>query len=131
MKRLITDDFQRVFNDLKCDLLVTPTCFHDTATFHEYLTNEKVYDEKDFFTACANIAGLPAITVPACLSKSGLPVGIQLIGIQFCCILIELAEIRFYHIIIANWNCENLLIDAANWFIGQNQLNFPYYEKPF
>ena len=75
------NDFQRVFNDLKVDLLVTPTCFHDTATFHEYLTNEAAFDEKDFFTACANIAGLPAITLPACLSKSGLPVGIQLIGI--------------------------------------------------
>ena len=37
----------------------------------------------DIFTVNANIAGLPAISVPAGLSNDGLPMGIQLIGNRF------------------------------------------------
>ena len=32
------------------------------------------------FTAFANIAGVPAIEVPACLSPDGMPIGFQLTG---------------------------------------------------
>jgi aspartyl-tRNA(Asn)/glutamyl-tRNA(Gln) amidotransferase subunit A len=37
----------------------------------------------DIFTVTANMAGLPAISVPGGLSAEGLPLGLQLIGRAF------------------------------------------------
>ena len=34
----------------------------------------------DIFTVTVNLAGLPGMSVPAGLDKSGLPLGLQLIG---------------------------------------------------
>ena len=107
---MISNDFQRVFKEQGVDILVTPASFHETPSYREYLQNEQVFDERDFFTACVNIAGLPAITVPCQLSKSGMPVGIQF---------------------IADWEQENLLVNAVNWFIKNNQEGFPYFEQLF
>ena len=110
---MIVNDFRKVFETQGVDLLITPTCFSDTLTYEEHLEQEKIFEEKDFFTACVNIAGLPALTVPASLSANlGLPVGVQF---------------------IAKWNNEKLLFNVANWFMKNNQQNFPYlnYSKDF
>ena len=34
----------------------------------------------DIYTASANLAGIPGISVPCGLSKSGLPIGLHLVG---------------------------------------------------
>lgn len=108
---MISDDFQKVFSDLGVDVLVTPACFHDTPTHSEYLRNEQVFDERDFFTSCVNIAGLPAISVPSGLSvKTGMPAGVQF---------------------IANWGKEEQLFNVADWYMKNNQSNFPYFEQIF
>ena len=112
---MIVNDFRHVFasSDLasKVDLILTPTCFHDTNTYASHLKEEQVFDEKDFFTAIANIAGLPAISVPARLSaQEQMPVGVQL---------------------ISNWNSDALLLNTANWFIRKNMNNYPYQEDFF
>ncbi len=41
-----------------------------------------MYDMQDVFTVTVNIAGLPGIAVPAGLDPKGLPLGLQLIGLE-------------------------------------------------
>ncbi|MBX9805833.1 MAG: Asp-tRNA(Asn)/Glu-tRNA(Gln) amidotransferase subunit GatA [Alphaproteobacteria bacterium] len=78
VRTLISQDFDRVFKDV--DVLLTPTT--PTAAF---AIDEKPADPvtmylNDIFTVTVNLAALPGISVPAGLSKNGLPLGLQLIG---------------------------------------------------
>jgi len=80
VRRLIRDDFLRVLSEV--DLILTPVS--PTTAFKK---GEKVTDPVqmylgDIFTVSINMAGLPAISVPAGF-VNGLPVGIQLIGNYF------------------------------------------------
>ena len=38
---------------------------------------------EDVYTICANLCGLPAISVPCGETKQGLPIGLQLMGSRF------------------------------------------------
>ena len=81
MRALIAQDFRNVF-DRGVDLLFTPTT--PTAAFK---AGEKLGDPismylSDIFTVTANLAGLPAMSVPIGRVK-GLPIGGQLIGQAF------------------------------------------------
>ena len=81
MQRRIASEFAEAFS--ACDLLLTPTA--PTTAFH---IGEKTDDPlrmyaADICTVTANLAGLPAISVPCGESGSGMPIGIQLIGPRF------------------------------------------------
>lgn len=76
VRRLIRNDFDAAFE--KADILLGPTT--PTPAFE---IGEKVDDPiqmylGDLFTVGANLAGLPAATMPAGFSASGLPIGLQL-----------------------------------------------------
>ena len=78
VKAKICDEFARIFE--RYDVVLLPTT--PTPAFR---IGEKVDDPiamylSDIFTTPANIAGLPAISIPAGLSGEGLPVGVQLIA---------------------------------------------------
>ncbi len=77
VRSLIRQDFDKAFKDF--DLLITPS----TPTI-AFLIGEKMSDPvqmylNDIFTIPANIAGIPAISVPSGLIK-GMPIGIQFMG---------------------------------------------------
>jgi len=81
VRTLIKQDFERAFE--KVDLVLAPTS--PTAAFR---MGEKIDDPlqmylSDVFTISANLAGIGGISVPAGLTRDGLPVGLQLFAPNF------------------------------------------------
>jgi aspartyl-tRNA(Asn)/glutamyl-tRNA(Gln) amidotransferase subunit A len=81
VRRLIKNDFDSVFETV--DALITPAT--PTAAFP---VGRKIDDPvtnflNDVFTVPANLAGLPGMSVPAGLTKDGLPLGLQIVGKAF------------------------------------------------
>lgn len=80
-RSIIMDEFENVFN--RYDLILGPTTL-TTA----YMLGEKADDPLERYhevmiMGSANIAGLPAISVPCGFGRDGLPVGMHLIGRPF------------------------------------------------
>ncbi|MFA4981166.1 MAG: Asp-tRNA(Asn)/Glu-tRNA(Gln) amidotransferase subunit GatA [Candidatus Omnitrophota bacterium] len=78
----IKEDFEKAFEN-NCDCIVTPTS--PTAAFKIGERSEDPISMylSDVFTIPANLAGLPAISVPCGFTKAGLPIGLQVIGKAF------------------------------------------------
>jgi aspartyl-tRNA(Asn)/glutamyl-tRNA(Gln) amidotransferase subunit A len=81
VRRLIAQDFIDVFE--QCDALLTPTTPTTAFKFGEKANDPLAMYLNDIFTVSANIAGVPAISVPVGLDANGLPVGAQLIAKHF------------------------------------------------
>ena len=78
VRRLIANDFHNAFES--CDVLLTPTT--PTAAFPLGAKTDDPMEMylADLYTISVNLAGLPAIALPAGLSQANKPLGIQLIG---------------------------------------------------
>ncbi|MEM7767256.1 MAG: Asp-tRNA(Asn)/Glu-tRNA(Gln) amidotransferase subunit GatA [Pseudomonadota bacterium] len=74
----ILEDFTTAFQDV--DALLTPTCPSAAFAFGEKNADPVEMYLNDVFTVTANLAGLPAISVPAAVNGEGLPLGLQVIG---------------------------------------------------
>lgn len=86
VRRLIAEDFTRVFNgqstDDNVDILLTPTTLSDAPLYKDFVTqsNRDQCAVQDFCTQPANMAGIPAVSIPIRLSKAGLPLSLQLMS---------------------------------------------------
>ncbi len=80
VRRLIKDDFQRIFNDV--DFILTPTTPNEAFKMGDKLDPISMY-KNDIYTVPTSLAGLPGISIPSGLSTNGLPLGIQFIGNYF------------------------------------------------
>ncbi|MBI4426959.1 MAG: Asp-tRNA(Asn)/Glu-tRNA(Gln) amidotransferase subunit GatA [Candidatus Magasanikbacteria bacterium] len=78
VRTLIIQDFNQVFNNV--DVLLTPTSPFPAFGIEEKKNDVLAMYLADVFVGAAALAGLPAISVPAGKTKSGLPVGLQIIG---------------------------------------------------
>ena len=78
VKALICSQFDEIFKNY--DLILLPTSPTPAFKLGERVDDPITMYLSDVFTTQANIAGLPAISVPAGLSPEGLPIGMQLIG---------------------------------------------------
>ena len=81
VRTLIKNDLDEAFRD--CDVIVTPTS--PTVAFK---VGEKISDPlsmylSDIYTITANLGGIPSISIPCGFSKSGLPIGLQLMAKAF------------------------------------------------
>ena len=77
VRTLIRREFDRVFAEH--DLIVAPTA--PTVAFRQgEITDPYQMYLNDVYTIPANIAGLPAISIPCGLGEDGMPVGLQLIA---------------------------------------------------
>jgi aspartyl-tRNA(Asn)/glutamyl-tRNA(Gln) amidotransferase subunit A len=78
VRSLICSGFTRLFES--CDLIMLPTSPTPAFRIGEKIDDPITMYLTDVFTTQANIAGLPAVSVPAGLSPGGLPVGMQLMA---------------------------------------------------
>ncbi|WP_419814166.1 Asp-tRNA(Asn)/Glu-tRNA(Gln) amidotransferase subunit GatA [Glacieibacterium sp.] len=77
VRALIARDFDRAWE--VCDLLLAPTAPSAAFAAGDKADPLEMY-LNDVFTVPASMAGLPAMSVPAGLSETGLPLGLQIIG---------------------------------------------------
>ncbi len=80
VRTLIARDFAAAFE--RCDAILTPTTPSAAFAIGEKSDDPVAMYLNDVFTVPADLAGLPAISVPAGLSD-GLPLGLQIIGRAF------------------------------------------------
>ncbi|ALC47163.1 gatA, partial [Drosophila busckii] len=86
VRRLIAEDFIKVFETStetdRVDILLTPTTLTDAPLYKDFssLTNRDQCAVQDFCTQPANMAGVPAVSIPVRLSKAGLPLSLQLMS---------------------------------------------------
>jgi len=78
VRTLIRQDFDKVFKEV--DVIITPT-----SPFPAFNIGEKTADPMqmylaDVFTTPAGIAGIPGLSVSGGATKTGLPVGVQIMG---------------------------------------------------
>ncbi|NLW73795.1 MAG: Asp-tRNA(Asn)/Glu-tRNA(Gln) amidotransferase subunit GatA [Clostridiales bacterium] len=78
VKAIIKNHFDAIFE--KYDLIICPTSPRTAPRLGESLSDPLKMYLSDIFTASANIAGLPGLSVPCGFDREGLPVGMQIIG---------------------------------------------------
>ncbi|MCL6633513.1 MAG: Asp-tRNA(Asn)/Glu-tRNA(Gln) amidotransferase subunit GatA [Alicyclobacillus herbarius] len=74
----IREDFDKAFE--RCDVIVMPTTPTTAFRMGEKVDNPLQMYLNDIFTIPANLAGLPALSVPCGVSSEGLPIGLQLLA---------------------------------------------------
>ncbi len=81
VRQLIKSDFDKAFNEV--DSILTPSTPSSAFKIGEKKDDPISMYLNDIFTVPVNLAGLPAISVPAGYDKNNLPLGLQLIGKPF------------------------------------------------
>jgi len=78
VRALVKRDYETAFT--KCDAILTPTSPTTAFKIGEKSDDPIAMYLSDIYTVSANLAGVPAISVPCGLSSEGLPIGVQLVG---------------------------------------------------
>ncbi|MDO5070351.1 MAG: Asp-tRNA(Asn)/Glu-tRNA(Gln) amidotransferase subunit GatA [Neisseria zoodegmatis] len=81
LRRLVANDFQTALQ--QCDIILAPTAPTAAPKLGSDINDPVQMYLSDIYTIAVNLAGLPAMTLPAGFSSDGLPIGVQLIGNYF------------------------------------------------
>ncbi len=103
VRTLLKKDFSNAFE--RCDAILTPTAPTTAFKVGEKSDDPLAMYLSDIYTASANLAGIPGVSVPCGLSSENLPIGLQLVS--------------------RNWS-ENVLLNLGN--VYENA--FPLNAKP-
>ena len=103
VRTLLKNDFSNAFE--KCDAILTPTAPTTAFKFGDKSDDPLAMYLNDIYTASANLAAIPGISIPCGLSSENLPIGMQLLG--------------------NNWS-ESLLLNLSSAY----EKAFPFTEKP-
>ncbi len=77
----IIEDFQKAFDQV--DVLLAPTTPTTAFEAGAKLNDPMAMYLADIFTVTANLAGIPALSLPAGRDQAGLPIGLQMLGPHF------------------------------------------------
>ena len=81
VRTLIMKDFEEAFKE--CDIVITATSPTPAFRLNERLQDPLQMYLSDIYTIPANLAGLPAISIPCGYSQEGLPIGMQFMSKAF------------------------------------------------
>jgi aspartyl-tRNA(Asn)/glutamyl-tRNA(Gln) amidotransferase subunit A len=81
VRRLIRNDFDSAFKEV--DVLIGPTSPTPAFKLGERTANPLAMYLSDVYTITANLAGIPGLSIPCGLTKSNLPIGLQLLAPAF------------------------------------------------
>ncbi|HWU43363.1 MAG TPA: amidase family protein, partial [Bdellovibrio sp.] len=81
VRRLLTNQYLQAFK--QCDVILSPVTTSPAFKIGELINDPLTMYLNDIFTTSTNLAGLPGMSVPFGISKSGLPIGIQLTASHF------------------------------------------------
>ncbi len=80
-RRLLREECDRIFE--KWDVILSPAAPTAAPALGQSLKDPLQMYLSDLYTVTANLAGLPAITVPCGTNSLGLPIGLQFMGAPF------------------------------------------------
>lgn len=78
VRRLIAEDYSQAFE--KCDLIMGPTTPTTAFKIGAKMDDPVLMYLNDLYTAAVNLAGLPALSIPAGFDEGGLPVGLHIVA---------------------------------------------------
>jgi aspartyl-tRNA(Asn)/glutamyl-tRNA(Gln) amidotransferase subunit A len=81
VRTLIKQDYDRAFE--KVDALLGPVAPTPAFRIGEKVSDPLAMYLSDIYTVTANLAGIPALSVPCGFTRNGLPVGLQIFANQF------------------------------------------------
>jgi aspartyl-tRNA(Asn)/glutamyl-tRNA(Gln) amidotransferase subunit A len=81
VRRLIKEDFDRAF--ALCDVIAGPTSPTPAFALGEKTADPLAMYLSDIYTISCNLTGMPGISIPCGFTKSGLPIGLQLMAPAF------------------------------------------------
>jgi aspartyl-tRNA(Asn)/glutamyl-tRNA(Gln) amidotransferase subunit A len=81
VRRLIKNDFTNAFK--KAEVVFSPTTPYTAFKLGEKIENPLDMYLGDIYTTSANLAGIPAISIPAGKDSTGMPIGLQIMADAF------------------------------------------------
>jgi aspartyl-tRNA(Asn)/glutamyl-tRNA(Gln) amidotransferase subunit A len=81
VRRLIKEDFDRAFAE--CDVVMGPTAPTPAFKIGEKTDDPLAMYLSDIYTISANLAGIAGISIPCGFTKTGLPIGLQILAAPF------------------------------------------------